>query len=51
MRGCATVISCGAGAAVIGNAVNTSSDTTGIPLMDITSNLLDQNTVIGAGTP
>jgi hypothetical protein len=35
---------------IIGNTVNTANDTTGISLTDVSSNVLDQNTVLGAGT-
>jgi hypothetical protein len=36
---------------VIGNTVNTANGTKGIYLPDITPNVLDQNTVLGPGTP
>jgi hypothetical protein len=51
VSGGTTGISCGSGTTIIGNTVNTSSGSTGLSLSDVASNVLDQNTVTGAGTP
>jgi hypothetical protein len=50
VSGCGHGIGCKTGATVIGNTVNTVSGTTGISMIDDSSNVLDQNTVTGAGT-
>ena len=51
VSGCGTGISGGYGVSVIDNTVQTASGTYGIALSDHISNVLDQNTVLGSGTP
>jgi hypothetical protein len=51
VSGCKTGIFGSSGKSVIGNTVDTASLTTGFSLTDEYSTLLDQNTVLGPGTP